>query len=154
MTQHLKQVLQRRRPPQLHQPSVEPDRRPMLAVVRTRHRRSDTRPRRSDPQCSRLRLAPVGTGRRGNSSAPRVSLLSHPITGIAGCCARAASGHAAAAPPSSVMNSRRLSFDHLVGEREQPIRHLKPELFGCPKVQHQLEFRGLHHRQVVRLLAF
>ena len=27
--------------------------------------------------------------------------------GIAGCCARAASGHAAAAPPSSVMNSRR-----------------------------------------------
>ena len=32
----------------------------------------------------------------------------NPITGIAGCCARAASGHAAAAPPSSVMNSRRL----------------------------------------------
>jgi hypothetical protein len=28
------------------------------------------------------------------------------LTGIAGCCARAASGHAAAAPPSSVMNSR------------------------------------------------
>ena len=25
-----------------------------------------------------------------------------------GCCARAASGHAAAAPPRSVMNSRRL----------------------------------------------
>ena len=30
------------------------------------------------------------------------------MTGIAGCCARAASGHAAAAPPMSVMNSRRL----------------------------------------------
>jgi hypothetical protein len=30
------------------------------------------------------------------------------ITGIAGCCPRAASGHAAAAPPSSVMNWRRL----------------------------------------------
>jgi len=30
-----------------------------------------------------------------------------PITGIAGCCARAASGHATAAPPASVMNSRR-----------------------------------------------
>src|SRR5262245_31253781 len=29
----------------------------------------------------------------------------HPL---AGCCARAASGHATAAPPSSVMNSRRL----------------------------------------------
>ena len=34
------------------------------------------------------------------------ALLRNPITGIAGCCARAASGHAAA-PPSSVMNSRR-----------------------------------------------
>jgi hypothetical protein len=32
----------------------------------------------------------------------------HETTGIAGCCARAASGHAAAALPSSVMNSRRL----------------------------------------------
>jgi uncharacterized protein YchJ len=30
-----------------------------------------------------------------------------PITGIADCCARAASGHAAAAPPSSVMKARR-----------------------------------------------
>jgi hypothetical protein len=33
-------------------------------------------------------------------------LLRNPITGIAACCARAASGQAAA-PPSSVMNSRR-----------------------------------------------
>jgi hypothetical protein len=30
-----------------------------------------------------------------------------PITGIAGCCARAASGHATAAPPISAINSRR-----------------------------------------------
>ena len=29
-----------------------------------------------------------------------------PIEGIAACCARAATGHAAAAPPSNVMNSR------------------------------------------------
>jgi len=34
----------------------------------------------------------------------------NPITGIAGCCARAASGHAAA-PPSRVMNARRLMSD-------------------------------------------
>jgi hypothetical protein len=34
-------------------------------------------------------------------------LLINPPTGIAGCCAHAAIGHAAAAPPSSVMNSRR-----------------------------------------------
>jgi DNA-binding NarL/FixJ family response regulator len=31
------------------------------------------------------------------------------MTGIAGCCARAASGHAAAAPPRAAMNSRRLT---------------------------------------------
>ena len=31
----------------------------------------------------------------------------NPITGIAGCCARATPGHVAAAPPTSVMNSRR-----------------------------------------------
>jgi hypothetical protein len=34
--------------------------------------------------------------------------LRNPITGIVGCCAHAASGHATAAPPSSVTNSRRL----------------------------------------------
>jgi hypothetical protein len=32
-----------------------------------------------------------------------------PITGIAGCCARAASGQAAA-PPRAKMNSRRFNF--------------------------------------------
>jgi len=35
-------------------------------------------------------------------------LLRNPITGIAGCCARATSGQATAAPPKSDMNSRRL----------------------------------------------
>src|SRR6516165_2802666 len=35
----------------------------------------------------------------------------NPTTGIviAGCCARAANGHAAAAPPSNVINSRRFN---------------------------------------------
>jgi uncharacterized protein YchJ len=33
----------------------------------------------------------------------------YPITGIAGCCARAVSGHAAAAPATSVMKSRRFN---------------------------------------------
>jgi len=33
--------------------------------------------------------------------------LRNPITGSAGCCARAAKGHVAT-PPSSVINSRRL----------------------------------------------
>src|SRR5205823_4762214 len=35
------------------------------------------------------------------------ALLRNPITGIVDCCARAVSGHPAAAPPKSVMNSRR-----------------------------------------------
>ncbi len=34
-----------------------------------------------------------------------LALCRNPITGRAGCCARAASGHATAAPPNSVMNS-------------------------------------------------
>src|SRR6516165_11393884 len=33
----------------------------------------------------------------------------YPITGTPGCCAPAASGHAAAAPPRSVMKSRRFT---------------------------------------------
>src|SRR5262245_332472 len=37
------------------------------------------------------------------------ALRRNPITGIGGCCARAASGHDAAAPPSSAMNSRLLT---------------------------------------------
>src|SRR5262249_28792840 len=40
----------------------------------------------------------------------KMSPVRNPITGIAGCCARAASGHAATAPPSRVMNSRRFIF--------------------------------------------
>ena len=39
-------------------------------------------------------------------------LLRNPITGIAGCCARAASGHAAAAPPSRVMELAPSHVEH------------------------------------------
>src|SRR5467141_2712557 len=39
--------------------------------------------------------------------APGAPVWRKPITGIAACCARAASGHATAAPPRRVMNSRR-----------------------------------------------
>jgi len=35
--------------------------------------------------------------------------LTKPTTGIAGCCARAFRGHAAAAPPSSAMKLRRFN---------------------------------------------
>ena len=37
----------------------------------------------------------------------QVVIILAAITGIAGCCARAASGHATAAPPSAASNSRR-----------------------------------------------
>src|SRR5262249_18567396 len=49
-------------------------------------------------------LAAVTMGAYPSGDAP----WRNPITGIVGCCGRAASGHAAAAPPSSVMKSRRL----------------------------------------------
>jgi hypothetical protein len=40
--------------------------------------------------------------------------LRKPMTGIRACCARAASGHATAAPPSSVMKSRRLNWSNCI----------------------------------------
>jgi hypothetical protein len=42
----------------------------------------------------------------------------NPITGVADCCARAASGQATAAPPSREMNSRR-SRSNSIGQRQQ-----------------------------------
>src|SRR4051794_23962075 len=74
--------------------------------------------------------------------------LTNPTTGIAGCCARAPTGHAAAAPPSSVRNSRRLmpimGFDPsraLPGVRHDSsnraalargLPHLEPAVEGPP----------------------
>src|SRR5262249_53340300 len=56
------------------------------------------------PASARLRRKTAGYAVRESDEAP----LRYPITGIAACCARAASGPAAAAPPSSVRNWRRL----------------------------------------------
>src|SRR5260370_28348358 len=74
-------------------------------------------------------------------------LLRNPITGTVDCCARAASGHAAAAPATSVMNSRR-SFDNLVGEDVQLRRDRHPERVGCLAIDDQLEQRRLLNRPV------
>ncbi len=79
-------------------------------------------------------------------------MLIKPITGTAGCCARAACGHAAAAPPSSVMNSRRL-IDRLVGAGEQHWRYVEAERTRRRNVDDEVDLFDLHHRQVGRLLA-
>ena len=70
---------------------------------------SDIRSRRSGLRQSRLPSGPGWNARQHGTceGQPADAPLRKPITGIAGCCARAATGHAAAAPPSSVMNSRR-----------------------------------------------
>src|SRR5262249_48975077 len=61
-------------------------------------------------------------------------------------------------PPSSVMSSRRfiqpLSFDHLVGEREQIVRDFDVQCPRGPQIDHELKFGRPQHWQVRRLLAF
>src|SRR5262249_56133842 len=58
----------------------------------------------------------------------REPLWRKPTTGIAGCCPRATSGHAAAAPLSSVMNSRRLMSD--MGRAPPALCQRRPWLYG------------------------
>ena len=77
---------------------------------------------------SRSRCAKAATH---GLAAEGVGPTRNPMVGsFVGCCARAASGHAAAAPPSSVMNLRRVSFDHLVGDGEQRRRDGEAEHAG------------------------
>ena len=97
------------RPRQSQSPDAERDRPPAPAVDRFGPPPSDIRSPRSGHRRSRPRSA---LGRKAVRW-PRViwaeaARLRNPITGSAGCCARAASGQAAAAPPNSAMNSRRL----------------------------------------------
>src|SRR5262245_63631870 len=51
------------------------------------------------------------------------------------------------------VSSSLTSFDHLVGKSKQPVRHVKAERLGGLEVEHELEFGGLHDRQVGRPLA-
>jgi hypothetical protein len=59
------------------------------------------------------------------SSEPAVR---NPITGIAGCCARAASGHAAAPPPSKPCskNAAKHPVAVIVGEERNEERMFRP----------------------------
>src|SRR6478672_296466 len=88
-----------------------------------------------------------------------------------GCCARALSGHAATAPPRSVMKSRRFtgrcasracdrnqstppaSLDHLVCAGEERGRDFKTKCFGGFKVDDQLVFGWLLDRQIAGRFA-
>jgi hypothetical protein len=76
----------------------------------------DTRQIAARPREAREETKPDGVfANQKNDGDRRGRSLRNPITGIVGCCARAATGHAAATPvPKSVMNSRRRIW-HLVG---------------------------------------
>ena len=84
----------------------EPNRPPAPATDRIDPPPSDIRSPRSRLRHSQLLSGP-GESRAAVHALSGDWPLRNPITGIAACCARAASGHAAAAPPTSVMNSRR-----------------------------------------------
>jgi hypothetical protein len=65
-------------------------------------------PATSRPSAKPASLKPRRNAATDSAHSLAVALPRSPITGIAFCCARAASGQAAVAPPSRVMNSRRL----------------------------------------------
>ena len=59
---------------------------------------------------------------------------------FAGCCARAASGHTAAVPPSSVMNSRRCSRFDVDGQFEL-VRRLHRQVTRVGTFQDTVDIR-------------
>ena len=44
-------------------------------------------------------------------------------------------------------------LDHLVGKRQQPIRHIQAERLRGLEIDDQLQFRGLLYRQVAGLFT-
>ena len=75
----------------------------------------DVAPTTLRPSIKPLSLSPwLKPTKRTSFDDPGDPLLRNPITGIAGCCARAASGRAATVPPRIVMNARRFIADHVL----------------------------------------
>src|SRR5215475_14380269 len=79
-------------------------------------------------------------------------MLRYPITGIAGCCARATIGHTGALP--SPRGTSGGSLDHLVGGRQQRFRDGEAECLGGLEIDDKINFCDLLHREVGRLVAF
>ena len=69
------------------------------------------------------------------------------------CCARAASGHAAAAPPSSVMNSRRVHSITSSARASSVGGTSRPSALAVLRLMTSSYLVGCLHRQVSRLLA-
>src|SRR5262249_51225558 len=101
-------------------------------------------------------------------------MLSTPMRGRSPAAHATSGQYAAATPPISVRNPRRVidtlaelimvqsdisctragcSFDHLIGNREQRRRHGEAEYSGSFGVDDQLVPRRLHHRKVGGLCA-
>ena len=102
---------------------------------------------------SRFRSGPAESAAIRRAALSGDALLRNPITGIAGCCARAASGHAAAAPPSSVMNSRRSHSITSSARASSVGGTVEAERLGGLEIDHQFVLGRRLHRQVGGLLA-
>jgi hypothetical protein len=88
--------------PRSHSPDGARDHSQAPATDRIDLLPSGIRSPRSGPR--RIRLKACRNGAKYSLIEPGFTLSSTPTTGIADCCARAASGHTTAAPSSSVMN--------------------------------------------------
>ena len=73
------------------------------------------------------------------------------VGSLPGCCARAASGHAAAAPPSSVMNSRRSHSITSSARASSVGGTVEAERLGGVQVDDEIELGRLLDRDVGRL---
>ena len=117
-------------------------------------RPSDIRSRHSRPRCSRFPWRPWRNASQTVRDACQAMCRSrNPITGIAGCCARAASGHAAAAPPSSVMNSRRSHSITSSARASSDGGISRPSALAVLRLITSSNLVGCLHRKVGRLLA-
>jgi len=56
-------------------------------------------------------------------------------------------------PLSANSGHQAASLDHLVGGREQRLRHFNAQSFGGNKVNHKIKFGGMHDRKISYFFA-